>query len=180
VPIVPIINATATCTSAFNSTLNLTVVTCTGTDLHNFVKSWQLQISNVTSIINTTLPIGSVWFNNTSSFSYTYNLTRKTTTYNFRVIAYATNYSQTLYSGNFQQQSYTPFGTAGAWIGIALFLFSIGFGNRTKGLSVAMGLVGLLAGIYISAYNMPFYVYLGIAIVGIVLIYHFESKQRGW
>lgn len=172
---ITLLNATANCTSAFNGTLNRSVVTCTGSDPHNFATSWNILISNVTTSLNTTMPLAQQWYNATSSFVYSYTLNRLTTEYNFKVIACSATYCQILTSRHFNRQAYQPFGPAGAWIGIALFMFSIGWGQKTKGLTVVFGLLAMLVGIYISSYNMPFEGYIGLVVVGAALFWFFET-----
>ena len=153
---------------------------CTGIDLHNFVNNWQVNIVNVTSVINTTVPGPVFWYNNTSSFFLSFPLVGKTTQYRFVIIAYAANQAEQLYANTFGSQTYNLIGSGGEdLIAIVAFLLAVAFGSRTKSLSTILVLLMLWVLDILQITNFGYNVLIGLTAGGLIWVYLWESRNKG-
>lgn len=180
-PVTQIINATASCgPKAYNSIAAANQIDCTGIDRFNYINQWKITILNITSILNTTLPIATLWFNNTSGFNTIYSLSRLTTTYYVTITGYAPGQSQTMWSGSYAPSGYTPLGFGGEGIiAIVAFLLGAAIGQRTKSLSIMFTLLILWFLEILQITNFGYVTLLGLTVTGIILVYIFESRDRG-
>ena len=174
VPIVPLINATATCSYAINSN-NFTVATCNGTDLYNMINQWHVVISRITSYLNTSYPLQN-YYNTNSSFIHQFNLTNNTWQYNIKIIGCENNYCVQLYNNNYGRTQSIPYGVFGVILGIFFLIMAITGGYETPETAIAVVILALFILNAIGIMNMPIEVWIGITIAGALVIWRVVTK----
>jgi hypothetical protein len=141
VSLYPTANPTASCSKQPYIGNEFEIV-CDGNDSSGLTKYWQVQVSNVTTLLSSTrLATANITASNTlSRFSYIYEPIDNTSEYNAKVLAFTGNipdYPITVLSWYTSTQfQVLPSVAANAWIAVLMVLAAIAIGSRSPAMSL--------------------------------------------